>query len=309
MFRSTRSNRWAFTLVELLVVITIIGILIGLLLPAVQAAREAARRTQCSNNVKQMALAMQGHDSNVNCFPSGGLGPSGAGGRVMTGNTPANYTTQIWGWCYQILPWMEQSSLWNLPAGTGATIIATPVIAYYCPTRARQKVVNGIAVTDYAANGGSYGTWSSMTSPANSLDGPLVPSGRPMGIADIADGTSNTLLIGEKWLFMDWYNDRTSGAGACIDNEGWCEGWDNDTICFSGKVTNNDPTTYTAVLPQSDMKTGWGCGLIFGSAHSGTMTVALCDASVRNINFNIDPDVWRYLCCRNDQKSIDPSKF
>src|SRR4051794_31408410 len=71
----TGIGRRGFTLVELLVVIAIIGILVALLLPAVQAAREAARRTQCTNHIKQMMLAMHNLESSMKCFPSGGIAP------------------------------------------------------------------------------------------------------------------------------------------------------------------------------------------------------------------------------------------
>ena len=101
-----------FTLVELLVVITIIGILIALLLPAVQAAREAARRMQCNNNLKQSALAMLNHESTYGSFPSAGWGANWVG--------DANYGTgrrQPGGWIYAILPFIEQQAVYDLGAG------------------------------------------------------------------------------------------------------------------------------------------------------------------------------------------------
>jgi prepilin-type N-terminal cleavage/methylation domain-containing protein/prepilin-type processing-associated H-X9-DG protein len=131
-----------FTLVELLVVITIIGILISLLLPAVQAAREAARRAQCNNNLKQLGLAVLNHESAVKMMPTNGwfctyLGhpDRGAGAR------------QPGSWLFNILPYMEQSALYNLQSNkTGTalqaaaqTLMSTPVAGFYCPSRRQAK--------------------------------------------------------------------------------------------------------------------------------------------------------------------------
>ena len=98
-----------FTLVELLVVITIIGILIALLLPAVQSAREAARRTQCSNNLKQLALACLVHESTHGFFPTGGWGWHWVGDPDMGFDLK-----QPGGWIYNILPYIEQGALHDL---------------------------------------------------------------------------------------------------------------------------------------------------------------------------------------------------
>src|SRR5271163_1510709 len=99
-------RRLGFTLVELLVVIAIIALLIGLLLPAVQKVREAAARTQCENNLKQMALAVHNHNDTYGVLPTGG--GAWESNRTFNGNMPAIYPTQQWGWGYQILPFIEQ---------------------------------------------------------------------------------------------------------------------------------------------------------------------------------------------------------
>lgn len=133
------SRKSGFTLVELLVVITIIGILIALLLPAVQMAREAARRMQCTNNIKQLALGALGHEEVWKVMPSGGWGPcwtgdpdSGAGAK------------QPGGWIYSVLPYIEQNALHELGRGApdlaALTIsvrqrVSTPLSTLHCPTR------------------------------------------------------------------------------------------------------------------------------------------------------------------------------
>src|SRR5262245_38768587 len=106
--RSSRRGA-AFTLVELLVVIAIIGVLVALLLPAVQAAREAARRSQCANNLKQMALACLSHHDAKGYFPSSGWawGVTGDPDRGSGKEQPGS-------WCYNILPYMEQQALHRL---------------------------------------------------------------------------------------------------------------------------------------------------------------------------------------------------
>jgi prepilin-type N-terminal cleavage/methylation domain-containing protein len=300
MVTRIRQCRSGFTLIELLVVIAIIAILIGLLLPAVQKVRESANRAQCGNNLKQMGLALHAYMNTFKVFPSGGLGPGAP--RTMSGSVPADYRTQGWGWCYQILPYIEQSDLWKLPAGHESTIVATPIPMLYCPTRARDYVISGLAVSDYAGNGGSWG-WAWPTSD-EALDGAFTPtSTKPVNLAAITDGTSNTLLVGELWLYNQWYNDRTSGPGSCIDNEGWCNGWDNDTICFSGSHMYDAPGGIVA--PQQDSQTDYACGFIFGSAHLPSFGTVFCDGSVHFISYSIHPTTWHNLCSRNDGNVVN----
>jgi prepilin-type N-terminal cleavage/methylation domain-containing protein/prepilin-type processing-associated H-X9-DG protein len=138
-----------FTLVELLVVITIIGILIALLLPAVQAAREAARRMQCQNNLKQIALACLNHEQQQGYLPSGGWGTGWAGDpdRAFGPKQPG-------GWIYNCLPYLEQQTLYDLgkvgrmgqdaldaleseKRRLGALRAATPLAVLHCPSRRR----------------------------------------------------------------------------------------------------------------------------------------------------------------------------
>src|SRR5215831_1303954 len=134
-----------FTLIELLVVIAIIAILIGLLLPAVQNVREAAARTQCSNNLKQIGLAFHLHHDALKIFPTAGSGADPA--RTMSGSAPAVGQAQMLGWAYQILPYLEQSSLWS--AADEKVVKAGTVPVYFCPAR-RSPVAYYVAASDGA---------------------------------------------------------------------------------------------------------------------------------------------------------------
>src|SRR6516162_10254822 len=116
-------RRPGFTLVELLVVIAIIATLIALLVPAVQKVREAAAVAQCKNQLKQMGLAFQSHHDAFKVFPSGGTAWPANDKRTMVQNVPADYNSQAWGWLYQILPYIEQASLWGLPSGLDNDIV------------------------------------------------------------------------------------------------------------------------------------------------------------------------------------------
>ena len=129
-----RSIRHAFTLVELLVVIAIIGTLVGLLLPAVQAARESARLTSCSNNLKQIGIALHSHHDAKNRLP-----PSGAADNPPTfgtGSASQNYGVS---WFVYILPFIEEGSNWNKFAtrfngNSGYEVAVNPVASYLCPS-------------------------------------------------------------------------------------------------------------------------------------------------------------------------------
>ena len=165
MFRDSVSrNRGGFTLVELLVVIAIIGILVGLLLPAVQAAREAARRMQCSNNLKQLGLAVMNYESAIKRLPPGGL-------HLRDGFGGASNSTS-WGpnWLVMLLPYMEQGPLYaqyntrSLFARESPLVVGTKVPTFACPSDTQDEAFegagsfNGVATKfargNYACNGG-----------------------------------------------------------------------------------------------------------------------------------------------------------
>ena len=251
-----------FTLVELLVVITIIGILIALLLPAVQAAREAARRMQCSNNLKQLSLGCLVHEEAHGWLPSGGwswlwLGsplPLATDGRGRPTDGNVFGTGQPGGWFYNILPYIEQQAFHDIGKGqTGpvawaawAEAMATPLPVMTCPSRGAPRNMaydpywqanpypwnntnwspsQKLAHADYAMNGGPSPI--PQDNPQDSFDPKLIFNGvchsvyhsttsslPPLRrLADITDGTSNTYLVGERYLCPDNYEDGCDKSG------------------------------------------------------------------------------------------------
>jgi prepilin-type N-terminal cleavage/methylation domain-containing protein len=314
----SRSARSAFTLIELLVVIAIIAVLIGLLLPAVQKVREAAAMAKCKNNLKQMALGVHNHNSVFGFFPSGG-GYWGSNRTFDTDGMPADYRTQIWGWAYQILPFIEQDNLWKIPQGTGSPstgdiqVAGTAVAIYFCPSLRgptafpyAQAGWSGQPrfMMDYVGNGGTYLDGGYSPTGNNSLDGPFVPSGaKPVTFKDITDGTASTLLIGEKYL------DRNIAltTSDCNDDQGWTDGWDNDTICAAQGYLSNPPKPPAGIiLPQQDGMSGT-CGGTYGSPHTAYLNCAFCDGAVRTISYSVTPDTWYRLCSARDNLPVDPA--
>lgn len=211
---STMRRRTAFTLVELLVVITIIGILIGLLLPAVQAAREAARKTACKNNLKQIGIALHNYHDTHRSLPTGCIEWRGFG-------APA--THRQFAWSAFLLPFLEQQNLastinFNVPfdAPENAKAAATRLAVYECPTALERKLLR--AQTDY---GGLFGERMLNRQPD---DGVLLYD-RKIAFRDINDGLSNTLIVSEDVGGPDseWINGRNVfvQSGGINDPKAW----------------------------------------------------------------------------------------
>ena len=288
-------ERAAFTLVELLVVIAIIGVLVAMLLPAVQAAREAARRTQCQNHLKQIGIAFHNHHDTLLTFPSGGTIPW-AGVTYVAGTTkPEPAAIQGTSWPYQILPYIEQTTLHAVTSRP--TLEQSPINGYFCPSRGGPRK-NGVnMLNDYAAAtpGDSVDSWDQFwhgeiwTVPTGAKYNGVVTRSRTRGtpgkMAHVKDGTSNTMVVSEKWLHSDKWD-----AGDWHDDQGWLDGWDPDVI------------RYTAFRPIPDSQGspyGWD-GYQFGSAHSAGINAVLADGSVRMISYSIDRVMFNSLGHRSD---------
>jgi prepilin-type N-terminal cleavage/methylation domain-containing protein/prepilin-type processing-associated H-X9-DG protein len=236
MIRTSRFNpeRKAFTLIELLVVIAIIAVLIGLLLPAVQSAREAARRVQCTNNLKQIALAAH------NYIDTNGALPQGMPFQV-NGNTPWLSAFGQMATSHSVfvamLPQLEQQPLFNIVNFTmnignapNITLHGVGISTLRCPSdysvSDARTLPNGamqdpgditMRYTSYTGNAGTWVLWYQQDFPPQRYMNGLFHIRSAVKLADVTDGTSNTLAFGEHAhsLYDDttalWYNWWTSG--------------------------------------------------------------------------------------------------
>jgi prepilin-type N-terminal cleavage/methylation domain-containing protein len=276
-----------FTLVELLVVIAIIGVLVALLLPAVQSAREAARRMQCSNNLKQIALAAHNyHDSHK-------MLPPGSTDAKLSGST---------GFA-AILPYLEQANLYNeynFSKGNSEPenlqVVSQRIKTYICPSCyfVRKVPIHGCDANDRAP--GTYAFSTSTGDPYSISDGAIVNAlTPPTRLASITDGTSNTFLAGENhWGFRDY----TFTSGPCLGQERggfsyWSSPYPLATIFttkgpFNAQSMNGDSMRLAT----------------FRSSHPSGVNMANVDGSIRFVMDSIDHAMLDAAATREGGESI-----
>jgi len=296
MFR--RFHRRGFTLVELLVVIAIIGILVALLLPAVQAAREAARRSECSNNLKQIGLGAHNYHDTHKAFP-----PQVAAMRPMGNNT------SDWSWRVMLFPFIEQGPLYDtlnpsvittMPGVNtlynGVAQLQRPLKNFVCPSDTslptNQWFAN-YAKSNYVADEDIFDFVGTLIWPIHT-------------IAEITDGTSNTFMIGERkltkltppksFIAASLYGKPVvpgGGAAASIFHVHWPPNTPNPTTSATNSRTNDPAQTALAT----------------SSNHPGGVQFAFCDGSVHFVSNTIACNPRCLNAALGGASGYDPTSF
>ena len=335
--------RNGFTLVELLVVIAIIGILVALLLPAVQAAREAARRSQCTNHLKQLALASHNHHDAQKHFPSGGWGYN------WVGDADRGFgMRQPGGWVFHVLPFIEEQTLFDFGKGISPWDSAAKKTAHdqrnqrvvsgiLCPSRRGSELLTPLsgrvncnstpfAAIDYAANTGDEGVPNHRIP---SGPGTMAEGDNPTSPVTVWGGVSAHLPTSQ-WTGVVFQRsqiairDITDGTNSTYllgekyvspDHYRGYSGnaadplpYGNLAPAFIGFDSTQSRWTGDFDAPLQD-RPGFHDYQRFGSAHPGGFLMAFCDGSVHSISYEIESTVHGRLGSRKDGSIIDRSAF
>ena len=282
--RPVRPRRGGLSLVEVLVAVAVIALLVGLLLTAVQRVRGRAAGTRCENNLRQIGLGFQAHHTAHGFFPSGGWDWSTP--PYYVGGVPAVGKEQRAGWAFQLLPYVEARAVWE---SGPATAVAATIPVYFCPVRRPLQTVT--YPDEYAAPVGAPGADEAhglCDYAAANLDGTgPVRQYDPVRVADVTDGTANTLLVAEKRI-----NLALMGTPQPDDNEGYTAGFDEDTV------------RKTSAPPAPDFRGDGSAGQLFGGSHPGVVVAVFCDGSVRPVRYSIDPAVFAGLGTRAGGETV-----
>ena len=300
MYRTRGRARWGFTLIELLVVIAIIAILIGLLLPAVQKVREAANRMKCSNNLKQMGLALHNYNDTYGTLPKGQFAWANPG----TSTPPYE---GAWSWQAQIQPFIEGDNIYKMAkafAESGGSNWyswynpACPIkqTMYTCPSDSRggqsfpgsSSGIKDQAITSYLGNSGTT---------SSAMDGVLYVNST-VKITDITDGTSNTILVGERppnsnlefgWWFAAYgYDGRGNADCVMTSADPAVPSYFAANYSSSPNLPCDAPIAQKVGMAPGKPKVGCDAGH-YWSFHPGGVMFLLGDGSTRLIRYQANP--------------------
>jgi prepilin-type N-terminal cleavage/methylation domain-containing protein/prepilin-type processing-associated H-X9-DG protein len=294
---SSRDKR-GFTLVELLVVIAIIGILVALLLPAVQACREAARRATCANNIGQLALAVASYEAAFKSLPPGVIDSAGPIQSIAQG--------QHIGWLAHILPQIEQRNAYNLvdfaasaygPANAPVRKWGTKL--FLCPSDGGTTLAGTVGTSNYA------GCHHDVEAPIDADNHGLLFLNSHVRLAEISDGTSQTILLGEKliskadlgWLSGTRATLRNTGTPVNASSRGGVLGQIGDVPEW---LLPGPAGTLTSTPVNPALAVGG-----FESSHPGGCQAAFADGSVHFLHNALGPPLLSQLGHRADGQLLD----
>ena len=325
----SKSN--GFTLVELLVVIAIIGVLVALLLPAVQAAREAARRSQCTNNLKQIGLGVLNYESAMKVLPYNRFTGNYQYISDTTWGAPTGANSKAWSWMASILPYIEQQSVYaqgQIPdvVFSNSTAVEAVIPAFMCASDTMQTVnpigryngpyiARGGMAPNFAAGLTNYkgvlgSNFCGGVNPNNGPNGscepwmtgdgamPALGWASPLKISSVVDGTSNTMMAGEQ----AWEESRVCPLPACY---GMGFAWAHT---IEATATAGIPLNYAvpgaAPPPLASSLQPWELYNGFNSQHPSGGNFVYVDGSAHFITESITDGAYRSLATIDDPAGV-----